>query len=555
MNKLFKKLFAPIAILSMALGVTVATNNFKDEVGTKAATFSDVLSIKGWAGYTNGSYTTAAQTATAPTSGATVTMTNFNGSTGQVRGNQTGAGNFHVSNSTEYPGYIRKITLKASSTGSNYLVTEAARSLLSLSATPIAFSTIPTADTYTADTISTTLYTVTWTVPAGVNFKYFKLHSLKTSGTVLAAGADALTIEYETVSQTFGTLDRIEVSGGKTSYLVGETFTNSGLIVTAFDTTNFSKTVTSYTTNKDSYVFLSSDIGTVTITVSYTEGVTKTDTFDVTVASVVEFSKIIAATDIYFGADYVIVAEGATTPKIMTTTFTTFFDQTNVTITSDKVVNLETHQIIRVVISPVTGTYGFLLVNGPQAGKYLALTSDANSLNVSATLDNSSSWFVTFDAGNAIINSADFPTRNIRYNNSNPRFATYTTSQTAIQLYLNMETVDHTESATMFATEVNSGKGSTAQGTCAATLEFLNSAYGRLSSTAKNTFDTSSNSEFISARARLTYLGSWVAANPSARPTMNSNGNNNLFAVITIGAIGLTSILAYFFLNKKKVLR
>lgn len=554
MKKLIKKLFAPIAIFAMALGVTISVNSQNEIVRANADTYTDSISAKGWAGSTLTAFSGVGVdlTAVAPTSGATIAMQIINPSTGAVRGNQSGTGNFSMRNTTEYPGYIRKITLIV--TGGT-VTTSSTRSVLSLGTSPFASDYVTTTGSIGADIIGASQSTVTWTIPAGQNYKYFKLHSLQTSGTALAAAANAIQIQYETISQTFGTLDRIEVSGGKTSYVVGETFTTAGLTVTAYDTTNFSKTVTTYTTNKTGYTFLSTDIGTVTIIVSYTEGTTETTTFDVSVSQLIEFSKITSESELYFGAEYVIVSEGATNPTIMTTTYTTFFGRADVTINSEKLVKIDTHQIIKLVISPITGTYGLQLVNGAETGKYLAITSDNNNLNTVSSLDNTASWFMSFESGNVIINSASIPTRNIKYNNSSPRFSTYTSAQTSIQLYLNSATVDDTVSATMVATEINSGKGSAAQGTCSATLEFLNNAYGRLSATARNTFDTSSNIEFVNARARLSYLGSWVASHPSARPTITLNDSNNLSAVITIGAIGLTSILAYYFLNKKKAFK
>ena len=558
MNKIIKRLFTPLAVFAMAVGIGVSVNTQKDVVGTKAATFTDTLQIKGWGGYTGTSFSAVGtdRTGTAPTSGASVAMQIFNGSTGAVRGNQSAMnGNFNVRNTSEYPGYIRKITLKASSTGSNYIVTEAARSLLSLAATPFDGTSFPTTGAIQADVISNNLYTATWTVPAGTNFKYFKLHSLKTSGTVLAAGTDALTIEYETVSQSFGTLDHIEVSGGKRDYVVGETFTTEGLLVTAFDETNYSKAVTSYTTNKTGYTFLSSDIGTVTVTVSYTEGSTKTATFDVTVIAIREFSKITSTSDLYFGAEYLIVSEG-TTASVMTTTYTSFFGRSDVTINSDTIVAQDLYQILKLVISPSTGSFGFQFVNGPEAGKYLSLNSDANNLNSSTTLTSESSWLVTFDTGNVLVNSVAFTNRNVKYNTGSPRFATYTSAQTPIQLFLNQDSVDHTTSANMLATEINTGLGSKASSTvgetCISIYAMLDSVYTRLSATAKNIFDSSSDSAFVSARARMAYLAAWVAANtPSGRSKSPVTSNSTVTATFIIGIIGISSLLGYYFVTKR----
>jgi len=78
------------------------------------------------------------------------------------------------------------------------------------------------------------------------------------------------------------TLSDIEVDSlpTKTTYLIGESFDNAGLVVKANYSDGTSKTVTDYTLDG----FDSTTEGTKTVTVSYTEGgVTKTCTFDVTV--------------------------------------------------------------------------------------------------------------------------------------------------------------------------------------------------------------------------------------------------------------------------------
>ena len=61
--------------------------------------------------------------------------------------------------------------------------------------------------------------------------------------------------------------------------------------------------------------------------------------------------------------------------------------------------------------------------------------SSGNSLATSATKSANSSWSITFNNGNATIKNAKDATRIIGWNASSPRFACYTSSQTAVQLY------------------------------------------------------------------------------------------------------------------------
>ena len=76
-----------------------------------------------------------------------------------------------------------------------------------------------------------------------------------------------------------------------------------------------------------------------------------------------------------------------------------------------------------------SGTYS--LKNG---SNYLYWSS-GNSLATNATKSANSSWSITFNNGNATIKNAKDATRIIGWNASSPRFACYTSSQTAVQLY------------------------------------------------------------------------------------------------------------------------
>jgi M6 family metalloprotease-like protein len=61
--------------------------------------------------------------------------------------------------------------------------------------------------------------------------------------------------------------------------------------------------------------------------------------------------------------------------------------------------------------------------------------SSGNSLSSSSTLNANSSWTITFSSGNATIANANTSSRTIKWNGSSPRFACYTSGQTAVQLY------------------------------------------------------------------------------------------------------------------------
>lgn len=101
------------------------------------------------------------------------------------------------------------------------------------------------------------------------------------------------------------------------------------------------------------------------------------------------------------------------------------------------------------------------------------------------------------------------------------------------------------------------GEGLNAQDNCEVVHASLMTKYNALSEGAKEVFEENAEAIFVSARARLAYLDSWVAAQPDSNPIRQSTSDqsrNNLVAVISIGAIGLTFILGYYFVSKKKKL-
>ncbi len=78
------------------------------------------------------------------------------------------------------------------------------------------------------------------------------------------------------------------------------------------------------------------------------------------------------------------------------------------------------------------GTYAFKTPDG----KYFYHSGSKNTLSLNDSISENSSWTITFDSnGNAIITNCATTNRNIRWNKSDPRFATYTSAQTAVQLY------------------------------------------------------------------------------------------------------------------------
>jgi hypothetical protein len=110
------------------------------------------------------------------------------------------------------------------------------------------------------------------------------------------------------------------------------------------------------------------------------------------------------------------------------------------------------------------------------------------------------------------------------------------------------------EQATSFAQYVMTGIGLDSKGKCEAVLSSLQVEFDYMVEGAKTEFQTNPDALFVNARARMVYLENWVGVSSGqfGRTTASNNARNNLIAVVTIGAIGLTSILGYYFIGKKK---
>jgi len=102
------------------------------------------------------------------------------------------------------------------------------------------------------------------------------------------------------------------------------------------------------------------------------------------------------------------------------------------------------------------GTYVFDVEAGSSEGTFSFKNgtdyiswSSGNSLGKSSTKNASSSWNVSFSSENTIITNASDASRKLQWNAGSPRFACYTSSQTAIQLYKMPSATSYTDYTTV----------------------------------------------------------------------------------------------------------
>lgn len=222
---------------------------------------NDVLFAKGFGGYTTGSYSAAGTdysgiANSTNNSNSTYAMQVFNGSTGAVRGNQSGANNFSIRNTTTYSDhYVSSVSLTVS--GGTLDGSTSGRSVVyfGTSAYSNPNTTAPSGTATTASPTSSGQATLTWT-NTDTTKNYFILYNLKTSGAALSESANtALTVTWSPVSggdDPTLTGITIKTAPTKTTYTSGEFFSPTNLVIT----TNYSDS--SYDTDV-SYVGHTSD--------------------------------------------------------------------------------------------------------------------------------------------------------------------------------------------------------------------------------------------------------------------------------------------------------
>ena len=112
--------------------------------------------------------------------------------------------------------------------------------------------------------------------------------------------------------------------------------------------------------------------------------------------------------------------------------FSTYGIGADVDIADSKIVSNATTDAYQIVISKATVTDGAYVIKF--GDKFFNWTS-GNSLNGVDTESVNTNWKLSVDSGNTVILNAKDNARKLQWNASSPRFACYTSAQTAVQLY------------------------------------------------------------------------------------------------------------------------
>ena len=156
------------------------------------------------------------------------------------------------------------------------------------------------------------------------------------------------------------------------------------------------------------------------------------------------YQRITAEADLIEGREYIIVCEAQHVAVADISNDVRSFS--DVSISSDFTIDTEVGKTGTPYAITLGGTKGAWTLFDPVNKAYLSLESDANKLhNSTSSTAQTSQWTITISSNaTAQIANKKYDSRIIQYNKSSPRFATYTSSQQPVQLYMRLVKDDST---------------------------------------------------------------------------------------------------------------
>lgn len=548
MKKIIRKLFAPIALLSLALGVGISLNHQKEVIGASAATTVSVgndftavsgnfdanfayTSYKGGAGtapaiyggdirlYQNGGYiTVSSRVVDYKITSLTINNNDDSKGRGPFTAHYISSG---TAGDTDPTGWTQIGSGNLSWTGTAYTY-----------ANPAGFTHFKLVATGT--TSSTRVYVDS----ISITYDYFGGAAVPVSGISIDDNIESLSLMEGTSQQLTATIAPSDATNKNVSWSSSDetkvTVVNGLVNALAVTSTPVTVTVTTADGGK-------TDSVEVTVTADpFT--VVKTSTFD---GSGNSDYPTVTGMGTYFGTGY-----GTTSNNVVGSLKSTNLLLADVPVGSD--IKVEIAAVVNDNSDTKTATVYGLDYAGDRISGIMGTYTVPAGVGATGSLPNLTT-FAQENKGLVVLNGLLTKKAygiEVEFSTSDKRAVLV-----EISVYYSSDETDENQ-AIAFANLVNNDVGLGANGSCSSILEVLQNDYSLLSSGAKTIFDTSSDNDFVSARERLSYLESWVAQNPSANPTreaVNNSSNRNL-AVVSIGLIGLTSILGYYFINKKRSL-
>ena len=408
-----------------------------------------------------------------------------------------------------------------------------------------------------------------------------------------ASGGQTAIYMFASIAEaSFGTVDHIKVSHTPdiVSWHDGSTFSDSGLVVVAFDGANESTAnsrlleTTEYTSSvANGTTFDDSDIGSKTITITYNDNTSLTDTYSVYVYAAATY-ELVESEPTSWAGNYLIVATvdtGTTAIDAGTYAFMSDLSDYDVPTNPVKVTasgkQITTGQEFEWSFASVTGGYS---IQG-KGGKYVGWEN--SSKNGMTSSDSALVNTISISGSDVEIANTASTTRYLSLSSSSGQFRYYTSG--SVQLYKLVESSDVSDYADLFLSSLQDGEtpvcnagGNSDLTTLKTTWKTLADLFDELSNTDKQVFTQGAADEsgdnvaktlalydYIASKyntrlqgegyvSNYNFMGRSITPRSNARVLQSILGENtNTVAIIVIiSMVSVTAIGGYFFLRKRK---
>lgn len=410
-------------------------------------------------------------------------------------------------------------------------------------------------------TYSTTPSTIEASMPSGLSGNqptvYFRINH------TLVNVANRMYIDTVQVyaESSFGTLDHIAVDTmpAKTNYLVGETFSSSGLSLIGYDNANeeIANTMMIYegfTTNYDSHAFTSGEVGTVGVTVTYSG---KTASFNVSVAAVpVAENTLHLSSDDFVSTSYAANNGEHTKPSVDASSDIKYFTNQVMKNSSNPVIQWQSNTAY------MYNTTSFVEIH--------SIVIDLGAEGVSALTVREGATIIP-SSGSAVTPSVVGTVHTYIFSSGMPFFYISNGGATTYISTIEVITADAYSDANTWAGGFLSStgaicvsNGSTNVTDLSNAWSTLSTSYGSLSADAKNYFYSYGDTSIASAKERYAYivnkysLSNFIVNYSGTHwlvlPSQNivSDTSSNLHIIVAISIIGLSVLVFAFYFHQKK---
>jgi len=431
----------------------------------------------------------------------------------------------------------------------------------------------------TAHYSDSTTATVTPTSVSPVNGATLSASDTTCTVTYTEGGVTKTATVALTINSSVATVSSIAVTTNptKVSYTVGDTFSSTGLVITATYSDGTSAAVTGYTLSSPDM----STAGTKTVTVTYSG---KTATFSIVVnaasGSSTTYTLITSTDQLVSGSKYIIASKAATSGCAMSSTQNSNNrGKEDVTISSDlKITATDTIEQLTLG-GDATNGWSFYANQSTTKGYLYAASSSNNYLRTQTTNDSNGLWTITISSNAATITAKGSNTRKIlKWNSSSSVFSCYASGQAAVYLYKQDSTGSSDLTlAKQWAQTFNAAfsnicnaQGNTAIATIQSTWATQYSNYGNLASAVQAylTAATSTDSDITTMWAKYTYIYGKYGTNLTSGAyggdylnkasgaykgdvVASSSDSTAILVVATMLAAGL---VGFYFLRKRKAI-